>query len=391
MPDTFDINDPLTNKAWSKDLWREHRKADAIWDDRMAFLGSDVTKNGIVQKDELEKTAGDELTIGFITQMHSEGVVGDEVLEGKEGAITTAAFKFKIDDQVIGWHSQGVMSGQRVNFDVLKEARGGLAELWKTRRAVTGANHLCGNSRQTKMVYLGSNLAHEPDDQHAFQVLTNTQGGLQTLHEEDLTSADTLDLDTVGILPELAEAISPPIRPIIFKGSPYYILLVHPNQALSFKQNSSRWYDIMIKGLQGGRIEGNPLFTRAMGCFQNVIIIREPYLVQGRNSSTGAAVNNTRRAVFMGCGALAMGYGRLEKGTMEKFRWVSDDWDHKRKFYGSAGLVWGIKAPFFSVGGVNRDFGKIVVSSWATEVLPNGYALPGTNRTTKDNGQEYTS
>lgn len=386
MADTYNTDAPETVKIWSKELWREYRKADAIWDESNGFTGPDVTKNPIISVDDMQKTSGDEITIVLRLQGFGEGVVGDEVLEGKETSISTTTFKMKIDDQAMGWKSRGVMTGQRVNFDALAESRDMLSDQFKTRRAVTAANHLCGNTRQTNLHYLGSNLPQEPDSNHAYQV----GAGLATLAEESLAPSNLFDLDTIDELVTSAEALSPPIRPMIYKGNPYYGLLIHPYVMADLRKSSSRWYQVMIDAVKGGRIDGNPLFTRAAGMWRNVLIFVEPHLVQGRNSSTGAAVANTRRNVFMGAGALALAYGRVERGTMDKFRWYNSTYDHGRKYYGSAGLVWGLKAPRFVVNGTSRDYGKIVVSSYSVD--RKLYEIPGGNgTTTPDLGQVYTS
>lgn len=384
MAETYLLTDAETNKTWSKEMFREWRKSDAIWDERNGFLGDDHTKNVIYKVDDLEKSAGDEVTITLRLQLAGDGVVGDEVLEGKEAAIDTSTFKMKIDDHVQGWRSRGIMTGQRVNFDALKESKDGLADWWKTRRAVCAANHLCGNTRQTKMTFTANNSPQAPDSQHIYRA--GSGGGLG-VGDDATVGGDTnakFDVSYIDRMVTLAEALQVPIKPFEWKGSPYYGMFVHPFVVEDLRANSSQWYDVMIKGLQGGKFEGNPLFNRAMGIWRNCLIFSEPYIVQG-TSNAGAAVANTRRCVFVGAGALAMAYGRAERGTMEKFRWHSSTWDHGRKFYGSAGLVWGLKCPRFTLGGTPRDFGKVVLTVYSVDRLAYTYG----NTTTYDNGQTY--
>jgi N4-gp56 family major capsid protein len=384
MAETYLITDAETNKTWSKEMFREWRKSDAIWDDRNGFLGDDHTKNVIYKTDELEKSAGDEVTITLRLQLAGDGVVGDEVLEGKEAAIDTTTFKMKIDDHVQGWRSRGIMTGQRVNFDALKESKDALADWWKTRRAVCAVNHLCGNTRQTKLTFTANNAPQAPDTQHIYRA--GSGGGLG-LGDDATVGGDAtakFDLQYIDRAVTLAEALQVPIKPFEWKGAPYYGMFVHPFCIEDLRNTSSQWYDMMIKGLQGGKFEGNPLFTRAVGMYRNCLIFSEPHLVQG-TSNAGAAVANTRRCVFLGAGALAMAYGRSERGTMEKFRWHSSTWDHGRKFFGSAGLVWGLKAPRFTLGGTPRDYGKIVFTFYSADRVPYVYG----NTTTYDLGQTY--
>ena len=117
----------------------------------------------------------------------------------------------------------------------------------------------------------------------------------------------------------------------------------------------------------GGEVRNNPFFSRALGKWGNVLIFREPHIVRGTHSSTAAAVDNSRRCVFFGAGALTMGYGRREKGAEEQFYWHSGTWDHGDKYYASAACVCGFGSPRFTVSGTARDYGKIVVTCYSRE------------------------
>lgn len=380
MAEFYDINDQSTNKLWSKELWSQFRHSDAVFDDRHGFLGKDPDSNAFVLVDDMMKSTGDEVTITIRHQVApSRGVIGDEVLEGKEFSITTKPFKFHIDDQLHGWQSRGIMNGQRVKFDTLEESKNGLLDWWKTRRAVAAVNHLCSNTRQTDVAYTGLNAVQAIDTGHIYRV----NQGLGASNDQTVGADATakFDVNIIDDLVTIAESSDVPIKPFMFKGAPHYGMFIHPYSAADLRASSSKWYDVMKSALQGGYLDDNPLFTRAMGVWRNVIIFVEPYIVQGTHSGTSAAVSNSRRNVFFGAGALALAYGRTERGTLEHFRWHNGTWDHGRKFYGSAGCVWGMAAPRFEdPDGTTRANGRIICTCYSLERITSSYP---------DKGQSY--
>lgn len=388
MAEYYDITAPETTKLWSKQFWRVFRKSDAIWDPKFGFVGKDYETSPIVEVDDFEKSAGDEVTIPLGFQFGGDGVVGDQVLEGNEEAIDTQTFKFKIDDQAHGWRSRGIMSGQRVRFDIVKESMNFLKDWWKSRRAVSAVNHLCGNTRQTNMAFTANNTPQAPDTNHIYRL--GAAGGLG-VGDDATVGGDTtakFDLNILSKLITISESLQVPIRPFIYKGNPYYGCFVHPFVVEDLIATGTQWYDIMTKALQGGARDGNPLFTRALGMWRNVLIFVEPHLVQG-TSNAGAAVANTRRCVFFGAGALAMAYGRQERGTFEKMRWHSGTYDHGRKYYGSAGMVWGMKSPRHTINGTARDYGKIVFTVYTQDRLSYTWGSSVSPITTFDLNQHY--
>jgi N4-gp56 family major capsid protein len=386
----YDINDPSTNKLWSKQVWRVFRKADSIWDPKYEFVGPDPENNPIVEVDDFEKSTGDEITIPLLFQFGGDGVVGDQVLEGNEEALDSQTFKFKIDDQVQGWRSRGIMSQQRVRFNIVDESMRFLKDWWKSRRAVAACNHLASNTRQTNMAFTANNTVVAADNQHIFRLGT-AGGGVLGAGDDATVGSDLTAKFDITVIPKLitfAESLQVPIRPWIYKGNPYYGIWLHPFVIEDMFATNTALYDILTKALQGGGRDGNPLFTRALGMYRNTLLFSEPHLPQG-TSNAGAAVANTRRCVFFGAGSLALAYGRRERGNFEKMRWHSGVWDHGRKFFGSAGMVWGMKSPNFSVNGTTRLYGRIVVTCYTQDRLPYTWGSSVNPQTTYDLEQHY--
>jgi N4-gp56 family major capsid protein len=359
----YDAASNETVKLWSRKLWVEHRKSDAIYNPKLGLSGEDWKTNAFVMLDEAEKSEGDRIRTPIVFQLgDSPGTIGDEVLEGKEDSIDTATYDVVIDQIRHGVQTGGRMNRQRVTFDTLEVAKGLLKDWWKNRRAVSAINHLCGNTRQTNKRYTGNNTPAAPDTQHIYRV----NQGLGASNDETV-GADTtalLDLDVVDELVTIAEQLTPPLAPFVVDDQEYYGMLIHGDVMADLRKTSSQWYDVMKAALQGGQTN-NPLFNRASGKWRNVLIFVDNHVVQGTHSSTSAAVNNSRRNVFFGAGALVMAYGRRERGSEEQFYWHSGTWDHGDKYYASAAAVFGTGSPRFTVSGTARDYGKIVVTSYS--------------------------
>lgn len=367
MAETYIASDNLTRKLWAKKLWSEHRKSDVIFDDRLGFTGKSYERNGFVHLDEPEKSRGDKVTVGYVWQDPDDpGVIGSEVLEGKESPITTSDFAMLIDLQRFGTREAGrLMNEQRVSFDVLETGKRIMRDKWKTRRAVAVCNHLAGNTSQTDLKYTGLNTPVAPDDEHIYRV----NQGLGSSNDETVNgdTTATFDVNIIDELVTIAEQLTPVIAPMEIGGGEYYAMLLHPDVVADIRKSNTQWYNQMIAALQGGKTDGNPIFTRALGMHRNTLIFSERHLPRGIHSSTGAYQDNTRRNVFMGAGALAIAYGRKFRGAKEKFYWYNGAWDHGERLYCSASAVWGCKSiRFTDPDGTARDLGKIVVTSYTT-------------------------
>lgn len=367
MAEIYLPNSAETQKLWSKRLWSDYRIADALFNEKYKFVGDDPDSNPIVVIDDTSRSIGDEVTLTLSLQLSGRGVIGDDVLEGKEIPIETETFKFKIDEQVQGVKTRGRMNGQRVSFNTLEEGKKKLRDWWKTRRAVSVINHLCGNSLQTDLAYTGLNTVAAPDTLHIYRQGSGLGAGDDSVVNGD--SARKFAIEQLDVFPTIAEQLPVPIRPFMIDGNPYYGYLAHPNTIEDMRVTSGKWYDVMKSALSGGQYRNNPIFTRALGMWRNVLIFSEPHITHGNHSS--AYQTNTRRNVFFGAGAVVIGYGRHDRGGKEHFRWYSGTWDHGRKYYASAGMIWGCKGTRFNDAGTVRDYGKIVHTVYAADRVAN--------------------
>lgn len=358
----FGVNDPLAVHAWSKRLMVETLKATMA--DKFVGKGPDSC---IQIKDELSSAPGYRINYGLRMQLSGAGVTGDNTLEGQEEALTRYQDSLIIDQLRHAVDVTGVMSQQRVTFDIRAEAKSGLVDWWSNRMDVCLLNQLAGNSAQTDIKYTGLQAVTAPTTSRRI-----FGGGVGA--DTSLTSAAqkfTLDLIDKAVLK--ARTLSPAIRPVTVGGMKCYVLLIHPNQGLDLRTNMStgQWVDFQRAAIQGGQISKNPIFTGATGMY-NGVIIHEDVRVPWGDSTQANAVYKTdlgtagngktsvARAIFMGAQAGVMAFGRMSDWPM-KMKWVETLKDYENALGVSAAMVFGCKKVIFN----STDFATLTIETFS--------------------------
>jgi N4-gp56 family major capsid protein len=143
-------------------------------------------------------------------------------------------------------------------------------------------------------------------------------------------------------------------------GEDRYVMFLHTNQVTQLRTNTSagQWLDIQKAATTGDGSRSNPIFTGALGMYNGVILHESTRITPGVNSSTGASVANTRRAVLAGAQAIVLGFG----GGQDYGSW---DWNEELFDYGNqlgveAGCIFGLKAVRYN----SADFSKIGVHTY---------------------------
>ena len=345
---TYGVNDAEAVKLWSRRLFRESLNQTYL----MRFLGEG--SDSMVQLvDDGLKSAGDRVRVTLRMQLGNEGVSGDSTLEGQEEAIVTHTDNVFIDQLRHATRSGGRMSEQRVPFSVRKEGMLGLQDWWADRFDTSLFNQLAGYTAQSDTKYTGLNSVTAPDSNH--HVFASSSS------DESLSSASTITLNMIDTLVEKAETLDVPMRPLMVGGEPYYVLFIHPYQAYDLRTNTTtgQWFDIQKAALQGDASRRNPIFTGALGVYNQVILHRAIRVPQGVNSSTSAAISTVRRAIFAGAQAGVMAFGR--DNSPNQMTWVEKMFDYDNQLGISAGSVFGAKRTIFN----SESFGSIVLSTYA--------------------------
>lgn len=345
---SYGVNNALAVKAWSKKLFVDALKKTYF----QRFMGTSASS--LIQiKDEVSKGPGDRITIGLRMQLSGDGVQGDGTLEGNEESLTTYSDNVYIDQLRHAVRSSGKMSEQRVPFSVRDEAKSGLEDWWSARLDTWFFNQIAGNTAVSDTRYSGNQATIAPS--------TNRKIFVTGSADESQTSTYVFNLNLIDKCVERAGVYDPTIRPIKVGGEDKFVMFLHPYQVYDLRTNTStgQWLDIQKAALSGSADTKNPIYSGALGEYNNVILHAASRVPTGVNSSTGAAVTTVRRAIFCGAQAACMAYGQKDQGG--EMSWVEELFDYQNQLGVSAGMIAGLKKTQFN----SEDFGTITVSTYA--------------------------
>jgi N4-gp56 family major capsid protein len=358
----FGVNHPLAVKLWSRRLFHEVIKE--TWVGK--FMGED--SNSLIQiQPEPSKGPGDQVTVGLRMLLSGAGIQGDDTLEGNEEALTTYNDALVLNQLRHATRSKGKMSEQRVPFSVREENRMALRDWWAERIEIWAANQLANNTAQTDTRYTGNNSTFTVDANH---LLVCGPNGIGSTGETSISSTTVPGTGNYFTLADLdravtrAKTLSPKIRPIRAGGKDYYVCFLHPYQVYGLRQDTSTttgWQLIQRAAMSGGDVANNPIFTGALGVYNNVVLHEWSYVPTGVSASA-VATNTIRRAIFGGAQAANMVYGQ-DNGP-NQMSWVEELFDFGNQLGVSAGMIAGMKATQFN----SQNFGTIVMSSYAPTV-----------------------
>lgn len=350
---SYGLNAAETVKIWSRKLFRESLKATQLY----KFMG-DGTDAVLQTVDDLAKGPGDRVTHILRMQIVGDGIEGDNALEGKEGTLQTYTDNFVINQLRWAIRSAGKMTEQRIPFSLREESRLGLTDWFSDRIDTALFNQLAGNTSQTDQRYTAHNATIAPDSDHRIAPGSNTATSL-------LSASQVFTLELLDLAVERAKTTSPLIRPVKIDGKDWYVCFLHPFQVTSLRTDAAtagNWFDLQKASMQGGRIADNPIFTGALGTYNNVVL-HEAFRVPNGSSGTNSHAT-TRRALLCGAQAGVIGFGR-ENG-MNRMTWFEDTFDYGNQFGVAAGLIWGAKKNVFN----SADFATIAIDTYATSGSP---------------------
>lgn len=352
----FGVNHPLAVKLWSKKLMYETLKA--TWFSK--FIGKD--SNSLIQLlPDTQKEAGDKVTFGLRMLLTGAGVQGDSTLEGNEEALAFYNDSVFINQLRHAVRSDGKMSEQRVPYKMREEARTALSDWFADRIDQSLMNQLAGNTNVSDTRYTGNNSAVTADSSHV--ILATASTGEGSLSASSVFSLSLLDKAVAS-----AKVLSPGIRPIMVNGESKYVCFLHPYQVYQLRAaadatgtNRGQWLDIQKAALQGGQISKNPIYTGAIGEYNNVIMHesnRVPW--SNASSTTGIGVVSVARAIFCGAQSAVLAIGK-DTDTGLGATWAEEEFDYGNQLGVAAGLIYGIKKTQFN----STDFGTIRISTYS--------------------------
>jgi N4-gp56 family major capsid protein len=328
--------------------------------------------------DEPLKGPGDTVKFDTLPNLTGPGVIGDAPITGQETAMTWQTSSFTINQQRNAVLNVGKMSQQRIPWSMRDAAYAQLANWVKTIIDAGLLNQAACNTNQTNIAYTGLNTPPTLDSSH--NILS---GGAAT--EAALTTQEIMDLELItSAVAKAQSTLIFPIKPPIIKGVEVAgVLFMHPTQVRDLKNNfqAGEWGNLFGMALQGGQVTGNPLFTGAIGVYENVPMHADANVPWGTSSqnqmmnSTGALVGSPTvlgttsvgRAIFMGAQALAVAFGSADnvEGRPLRVRWYEEILDAGNQLRVTGGFIWGCAQPQATVGGTAQNYASIVISTYA--------------------------
>ncbi len=342
----YPVNHPLAAKLWAKKLMQEALKQTYF----AKFIGK--TSNSLIQlREETSKAAGDRITFGLRMQLTSDGVVGDQTLEGNEEALVTFSDNLLINQVRNAVKSDGKMSEQRVPFSVREEARLALTDWFSDMWDFAFFNQIAGNTAVATGAKTGNNATVAPSTGRVqFSDGKTTEAGIAS------TGASTqMRLNLIDFAVEKAKTATPLIRPVRINGDDMYVLFLHPFQVTQLRTDASvgQWLDIQKAAMAGGKVSDNPIFTGALGVYNNVI------LHESTRVPLAPGFTNVRRAILCGAQAAVIAFGQNfgSGGTGDNFNWVEKSFDYGNQLGVSAASIYGLKKAIFN----SVDFATITI------------------------------
>lgn len=348
---TYGVNDTLSNKLWAKKLNAEMLKT--TWFGK--FMGAD-SDNMIQLKPELSSSAGDRITIGLRVQMTGDGATEGQTLAGNEEALSTYSDNLTINElaHAVRVRNKNTIDAQRVPFTLRNEGKLGLKDWFTNRFDTVMFNHLCGNTLVTDPRYTGNNA-----------IVTPTRffrpGGATDDATINADSSKTFNLQYIDTMVERANVAAPLIRPLMVNGEKKFLVFLHDYQVTDMRTSTStgQWLDIQKAALAGGAASKSPIYSGALGEYNDCILHKSNRITTGI-SNAGVAQTSTRRAVLCGAQAAAVGFGKeFSSGT--HYKWIEELFDYERELGVSAQTVWGIKKSIFN----SLDFGVVTATTFA--------------------------
>lgn len=354
-------------KIWAAEVWKAGRDMSFFFAN--GFIGkSDSDMNSVIQRvTKLTETErGLECVMQLVLDLQSDGVVGDNELDGNEEAMLNDSQTIRIDQLRHGVKSKGEMAEQATVIRFREQGKDKLA-FWISDKldelmfltlsgraytlTTTGATR---GASQLPSLRFASDVAAPSTNRIVFAGSASS--------EATLTAADKMSWSTIVRAGTLAEEKR--LRPIRDGGRNYFCVVIHPRQRRDLVLDPT--YQTIVRSAEKPGSE-NKLFTGAVATVDGKVIYshNKVFNTSGLTSSnkwgSGGTVDGAQAMLL---GAQAGGIATL--GSM--FWRESDKTDYNnRPGIGVGRKIGMLKPQFKSVFDSNarEDFGTIAVKTAA--------------------------
>jgi N4-gp56 family major capsid protein len=354
----FGTNDSQTVKIWGKKLMKV-ALGQTLFFKKFLGTGEDAL---IYWHKDLEKANGDQIKYDLLVELGQDGVTGSNELEGNEENLDFQQDTINIEQlrHATGWT---LMSSQRTVHDLRDSATWALGRWWARKFESYMFRYLCGditiNHAQAGGTVAGTTAY---DSNHVVYAGSATS-------EATLTTNDRFTLPLIDYCIENAKTQDNRMVPVMIDGKQHWVMVLHPFSVTDLKLNvggstSSKWMEIQREANNRGK--DNPIFTGALGVYNNTILFESQDIFKSRAAAD--ASGEVRRNLFLaaraGCFAMGNAYDKMEQKKMggnNLLNWFEYFRDANDKRFVKAGCVFGIKKSVFD----GEDYGTITVPCYA--------------------------
>lgn len=336
------ITDPEVVTQWETGVDIEARLRLALLDDEYGFAG-ESEDSLVVLKDDLATKAGGTIRSYFAYQLHSQGRAKDEQLVNFEDRHRTSTFDLKVDILRNAVAVESPMFQQWVNYNMLETSKRLLGDWMATRFELGLHAHATGASFITRDAYNLNNTITALQSRYVIRPNGKAAGAL--------TTGDTMDVDVINDALMLLNILRPKIRPANTPFGPKYVCFLSSEQVHDLRRSDSVWFQLMQNAIQGGDIDGNPIFNNLLGSVHDVLFYKSDLVPPGHNSGGTAFKSKTRRAWIAGAGGLNLGFGRGDRPSgfgLNRFQWDMDSQDYGFRKMVACSTVVGAARPYFT-------------------------------------------
>lgn len=361
----YDSTDPRVINTWERELGREVRARDPLFDPQYGFSGKENTK--LIQvKDALSKGPGSNIRTTMRYQLEGMGRAGNETLKGHGEGYKTATFNIEVNILRHYVQTDTEMVDQWVFEDTLDEGKDALSDWFATRMSFSAHLHAAGISIVTPKAYTLNNTIAAYASDYVLRPGDVAAGSLNSSHVFDVPLLNQAALRM--------KLLSPRIRPVNTPIGPHYCVFLSPEQVRDLQEDNTVWFQTMQNALKGGRIDDNPLLSNALGKWRNFLLFESDFVPPGLNSGSTKLKDKTRRAWIGGAQTLFLAYGRGRAPGgygLNRYRWVKESEDFEQIGQIAARTIAGIARPRYQNPYTNEwhEAGGFVIETYADHGL----------------------
>ncbi len=350
-------------------LWTDRTYYDTISDETL--VGQMIKDGTLILKEDLNKSAGDQVKYHFLARQTGKGLIGDQSATGNEKALTYHQDTLDINElrYVIEIPNKRTISSQRVKFNLPEDTYVSLKN-WMIERMTVGALNQLGGFTSTAFTYDGETYNSSDYTQLTGMNAATAPSSTRIIRPNALTTDQAVNADTTATLrfSHIDEAVEGARinRPYIipFDGAIKFKCYVHVKQFRELIQDTTapiQYRDIMLAKINGGATDAE-LIGETMQ-YNQTLIISTDKVPNGVHSGTGAVQTNVRRAIFVGkqAGCVAFGQGFSANGaTTPGFAYMEDLIDVGKWRRIAISSIFGIEKTIFN----SIDHGTTVISTY---------------------------